>query len=112
MCPIADSHYLASGFRFRPRHRHDLTNRGPSEACYCPRLARASFGQGMSTAKSSHSWAHGLTALTIIAIGLALRWPVLYTGFTVDDYAQLAMIHGDYPVPRAPLSLFTFSNGS
>jgi hypothetical protein len=41
-----------------------------------------------------------------------LRWPVLYTGFTVDDYAQLAMIHGDYPVPRAPLSLFTFSDGS
>jgi hypothetical protein len=66
----------------------------------------------MSTPKSSHSWAQGLAALTVIALGLALRWPVLYTGFTVDDYAQLAMIHGDYPVPRAPLSLFTFSDGS
>jgi hypothetical protein len=66
----------------------------------------------MSTPKSSHSWALGLAALAIIASGLALRWPVLYTGFTVDDYAQLAMIHGDYPVARAPLSLFTFSDGS
>lgn len=48
----------------------------------------------------------------IIGLCLWLRWPVLSTGFTVDDFAQLAMMRGDYPVPRAPLSLFTFSDGS
>ncbi|MBN1655895.1 MAG: hypothetical protein JXA30_19165 [Deltaproteobacteria bacterium] len=33
-------------------------------------------------------------------------------GFAADDYAQIAMMRGIYPVPRAPLSLFTFSDGS
>jgi hypothetical protein len=42
---------------------------------------------------------------------LSLRAPVLHTGFIVDDYAQLSMMAGRYPVPRAPLALFTFSNG-
>ena len=48
----------------------------------------------------------------IIAATLLMRWPVLETGFSVDDYAQLAMMRGYYPVTRAPLSLFTFSDGS
>ncbi len=61
---------------------------------------------------SSHSRAQPLAAYALIAAALWMRWPVLYTGFTVDDYAQLAMIEGHYPVPRAPLSLFTFSDGS
>lgn len=48
----------------------------------------------------------------IVGLSLWIRWPVLATGFTVDDFAQLAMMRGDYPVPRAPLALFTFSDGS
>ena len=43
--------------------------------------------------------------------GLCLRAPVLHTGFIVDDYAQLSMMTGTYPVSRAPLGLFTFTNG-
>jgi hypothetical protein len=43
---------------------------------------------------------------------LSLYWPVLRTGFIIDDYAQLGMITGTYPVPRASLALFTFSDGS
>jgi hypothetical protein len=66
----------------------------------------------MPIVQPSHAWTQQLAALAIIAVGLAFRWPVLQTGFTVDDYAQLAMIRGEYPVDRAPLSLFTFSDGS
>jgi hypothetical protein len=41
-----------------------------------------------------------------------LRQYVFRYAFTADDYAQLAMMDGIYPVKRAPLSLFTFSDGS
>jgi hypothetical protein len=52
--------------------------------------------------------------LIVIAISLAgvvFRAPMLRTGFMVDDYAQLSMMSGTYPVQRAALQLFTFSNG-
>ena len=52
-----------------------------------------------------------LAALVILG-GVWLRLPALRAGFTVDDFAQLAMMKGIYPVPRAPLQLFTFSDGS
>ncbi len=52
-----------------------------------------------------------LAALIILA-GLWVRLPALRAGFTVDDFAQLAMMKHVYPVPRAPLELFTFSDGS
>jgi hypothetical protein len=66
----------------------------------------------MSLVQSPYSQVQRLTACALIAVGIWMRWPVLYTGFTVDDYAQLAMMDGSYPVPRAPLKLFTFSDGS
>jgi hypothetical protein len=52
-----------------------------------------------------------LAVFAISLAGLCLRAPVLQTGFIVDDYAQLAMMAGTYPVARAPLGLFTFSDG-
>jgi hypothetical protein len=53
-----------------------------------------------------------LLAAGLCCAGLIYRAPVLKTGFIIDDYAQLSMMEGTYPVPRAPLALFTFSNGS
>jgi hypothetical protein len=54
-----------------------------------------------------------IAALVVIAaLGIGLRQFVFRYEFTADDYAQLAMMEGIYPVPRAPLSLFTFSDGS
>lgn len=52
-------------------------------------------------------------ALTVLAIvaGLWLRAPALGTGFFLDDYAQLSMLQGTYPVQRHPLDLFNFSTG-
>jgi hypothetical protein len=66
----------------------------------------------MSPDHAFHSKTQQLVAYLIIGAGLFARWPVLHTGFIVDDYAQLAMMRGDYPVPRSALSLFTFSDGS
>lgn len=65
----------------------------------------------MSLAQPSHSSALRIAAYSLIAAGLLCRWSVLHTGFTVDDYAQLSMMEGTFPVPRGPLSLFTFSDG-
>jgi hypothetical protein len=48
----------------------------------------------------------------MIAMGLAWRWPLLRTGFTVDDYAQLAMMRGAFWLRRPALELFTFCDGS
>jgi hypothetical protein len=53
-----------------------------------------------------------LAVICVIGLALAYRWPVLNTGFLVDDYAQLAMLQNQYPVPRSPLELFTFTKGS
>lgn len=50
-------------------------------------------------------------ATLLICAAFALRMPVLRTGFTVDDYAQLGMMRGLFPVPRHSLQLFTFSEG-
>lgn len=58
---------------------------------------------------------HGvfIAALIVIAaLGVGLRQWVFRYEFTADDYAQLAMMEGIYPVKRAPFSLFTFSDGS
>lgn len=50
-------------------------------------------------------------ALVVLGIGVALRLPSLWAGFGMDDFAQLAMLDGQYPVPRAPWDLFSFSKG-
>lgn len=58
----------------------------------------------------SRAFAAGVVAIAVL--GLAVRPHALLFGFAADDYAQLAMIRGLYPVERAPLDLFTFSDGS
>jgi hypothetical protein len=67
----------------------------------------------------SRSRSHGMSRRTywisvslFSVAALSLYWPVLRSGFIIDDFAQLGMITGTYPVPRAPLALFTFSDGS
>jgi hypothetical protein len=52
-----------------------------------------------------------LLAAAVIAAGLALRWQCLYMGFKVDDYMQLAIVEGAYPVERSPVELYTFATG-
>lgn len=57
---------------------------------------------------SRRAWsAIGLLAVILVV----LRLPVLDTGLHMDDMAQRAMVHGDYPVPRAAWDLYTFSTG-
>lgn len=58
------------------------------------------------------AWTYAVLAACLIAFSVVLRHDALEVGFSVDDYAQLAMMRGVYPVPRAPLELFTFSDGS
>jgi hypothetical protein len=48
----------------------------------------------------------------VSAVGLYLRREALRVGFMADDYAQLGMLDGRYPVARAPYNLFSFSDGS
>jgi hypothetical protein len=55
--------------------------------------------------------AYPFLAACIIGAGLALRWPCLDAGFFVDDYLQLAILEGIYPVERSALALYTFANG-
>jgi hypothetical protein len=50
-------------------------------------------------------------ALAVLLLGLGLRAPSLWAGFGMDDFAQLAMLAGEYPVERAPWDLFSFSKG-
>jgi hypothetical protein len=48
----------------------------------------------------------------VMVVGLYVRREALWAGFVADDYAQLGMLDGTYPVPRAPYNLFSFSDGS
>lgn len=52
-----------------------------------------------------------LWAIAVLVVGIALRVPSLWAGFGMDDFAQLAMLDGVYPVPRHPWDLFSFSKG-
>ena len=53
-----------------------------------------------------------VAAVLIAGFGFGLRHNALFTGFAADDFAQLGMLRGDYLVPRSPLNLFNFSDGS
>lgn len=44
----------------------------------------------------------------IVLVALVLRLGALQVGYVMDDYAQLAMLAGQYPVDRAPWDLFAF----
>ncbi len=50
--------------------------------------------------------------LALAALGVVLRLSVLWAGYAVDDFAQLAMLDGAYPVRRAPWDLYRFSSGA
>ena len=52
-----------------------------------------------------------LIGLTI-ALGVAVRPCALDIGPLADDFAQLGMLEGRYPVARSPLDLFNFADGS
>lgn len=47
-----------------------------------------------------------------MALALYVRREALWAGFVADDYAQLGMLDGTYPVKRAPYNLFSFSDGT
>lgn len=47
-----------------------------------------------------------------MALALFVRREALWAGFVADDYAQLGMLDGTYPVPREPYNLFSFSDGT
>lgn len=49
---------------------------------------------------------------SLVAFSVWLRWEALETEFFADDFAQVAMLEGRYPLRRSPLDLFTFSDGS
>lgn len=55
---------------------------------------------------------YALCVVVLMALGVGLRREALLTGFVADDYAQLGMLEGKYPVPRSPLNLYNFSDGS
>ncbi len=65
----------------------------------------------MTTAPTSHR-RYVLFALACAAFGVVLRYPALSSGFSADDYAQLAMIDGTYPVEREVWDLYNFSDGT
>jgi hypothetical protein len=47
-----------------------------------------------------------------VALGAWLRRDALDSGFWADDYLHYAMLHGGYPVARAPWDLFRFADGT
>ncbi len=50
-------------------------------------------------------------AAAIVLVALGMRFPALLFDFAGDDYAQVAMVDGTFPVSRPAWSLFTFSGG-
>jgi hypothetical protein len=63
----------------------------------------------VSNRSAAGYWA-AVLALAVVAV--AIRHESIRTGFFADDYAQLGMLAGKYPVARSKLDLFTFSDGS
>jgi hypothetical protein len=55
---------------------------------------------------------YALWCAAIIAAGLLWRSEALNAGFMVDDYPQIAIRDGFYPVARPPFDLFSFSHGA
>jgi hypothetical protein len=55
---------------------------------------------------------HRLALLGACLPGLWILWPALYSGLVSDDYVSLAMMEGGFAVPRHPLDLFNFIDGS
>lgn len=53
-----------------------------------------------------------LPIVVCIVFGVYIRREAILSGFFADDYAQLGMLDGSYPLERAPYDLYTFSNGT
>jgi len=49
--------------------------------------------------------------IVIICCAIAYRWPLLHSGFYMDDFLHLEMLEGRYPLPRHALNLFSFTEG-
>ncbi len=56
--------------------------------------------------------AYIVAVVLLMVLGLGLRSNALLTGFVADDYAQIGMLEGHYPVRRSMFDLFNFSNGT
>lgn len=48
----------------------------------------------------------------MLSCGALWLRPALDVGYSLDDFAQVAMLEGRYPAPRSPLTLFTFAEGT
>jgi len=77
-----------------------------------PALAAPPASARRALARLAGPAGYWLAVALLLGVSLVPRLPLLTAGFMVDDYAQLAMMRGDYPVARGPLELFTFSDGS
>jgi hypothetical protein len=71
----------------------------------------------LTTAKSDrlsrrNAVVYWVAIAALMALGLYVRREALWAGFVADDYAQLAMLDGTYPLARAPYNLFSFSDGT
>lgn len=47
-----------------------------------------------------------------LALSLWLFWPTLHDGLYADDFLAEAMLNGSFAVPRGPLDLFNFADGT
>jgi hypothetical protein len=59
-----------------------------------------------------HKFPYVPAVILCLVLGLFIRREAFDVGFFADDYAQIEMIEGHYPVPRKPYDLFNFSDGS
>ena len=63
----------------------------------------------MSAGRPRLFWAIVLGA---IAAGVVVHWPSIGAGYAADDYLQIAILEGWYPVERHALDLYTFVDSS
>jgi hypothetical protein len=54
--------------------------------------------------------AFALTLCVAVAAGSWLRWDSVYAGFFGDDYVQLSMLEGRFPVQRSIFDLYRFAD--
>lgn len=62
--------------------------------------------------KSRERLRYAIAVLLMILLAVGLRFDALLGQFMADDYAQIAMLEGRYPVERSPLNLYSLSDGT
>ena len=55
---------------------------------------------------------YALVVLLVALSGIVIYYPLLDSGYVGDDYLQLAMLDGRYPVPRSALDLYAFARST